>query len=288
MRKLFWLIVIALTTLTLATACDSGAAPAPVHKPLPQTAAGTGLRKIQDRGKLIVGTRADTPTFCYLNPKTNQMEGFDVAIAKEIANFVFGDPNKVEFKTITSAERIPLLKDGTIDLAIATMTINEDRVKEIDFSVVYYVAGQRILVPQASAIKGLGDLDNKKVGAAKSSTSAANLKKQTKAQVIEFDTWGAAAQAMGANQVDAVSTDDIILYGLQLTHPNTKVVGSQFSYEPYGIGIAKNSPDLLNAVNTVIKNLKSSGKWKTLWMNEVGGKIGVTLAPDPPGDEWKR
>lgn len=289
MRKSFWLISVALLALVLVTACDGGgAAPAPANKPLPQAAAGTGLRKAQDRGKLIVGMRADTPTFCYLNPKTNQMEGFDVAIAKEIASFVFGDPNKVEFKVITSAERIPLLKDGSIDLAISTMTINEDRVKEIDFSVVYYVAGQRILVPQASNVKGLSDLDNKKVGAAKSSTSAANLKKQPKIQVVEFDTWGAAAQAMIANQVDAVSTDDIILYGLQLTYPNTKVVGSQFSYEPYGIGIAKNSPDLLNAVNTVVKNLKSSGKWKTMWMNEVGSKIGVTIAPDPPGDEWKR
>lgn len=288
MRKLFLLIVIALTTLALVTACDSGAPAAPANKPLPQASAGTGLRKVQDRGKLIVGMRSDTPTFNYLNPKTNQMEGFDVAIAKEIASYIFADPTKLEFKIIVSADRIPRLKDGTIDLAISTMTINEDRLKEIDFSVVYYVAGQRILVPQVSTIKGLGDLDNKTVGAARGTTSLANLKRLTKAQVIEFDTWGAATQAMLANQVEAVSTDDVILYGLQLANPTTKVVGSQFSYEPYGIGIAKNSPELLNAVNTVIKNLKSSGKWKTIWLNEVGSKIGVTIAPDPPGDEWKR
>lgn len=278
-----------LVVLALVTACgDSGAPAAPASKPLPQAPAGTALRKVQDRGKLIVGTRSDTPTFCYLNPQTNQLEGFDIAVAKEIANYIFGDPSKVEFKIITSAARIPSLKEGTIDLAIATMTINEERLKEIDFSVVYYVAGQRILVPQASSIKGLTDLANKKVGAAKTSTSAANLKQLTKAQVIEFDTWGAAAQAMVAGQVDAVSTDDIILYGLQLANPNTKVVGSQFSYEPYGIGVAKNSPELLNAVNTVVQNLKSSGKWKTLWLTEVGNKVGVTIAPDPPADAWRR
>lgn len=285
MRKHVWIVWMMI--LGLVVACSS-ATPEPTKSALPQAPAGTGLRKVQDRGKLIVGTRSDTPTFCYLNPQTNQLEGFDLALAKEIAMYIFGDPSKVEFKIITSAQRIPQLKEGLIDLAIATMTINEERLKEVDFSIVYYVAGQRILVPQASTIKGLTDLENKKVGAARGTTSAVNLKQMTKAQVVEFDTWAAATQAMVAGQVDAVSTDDIILYGLQLANPGTKVVGSQFSYEPYGIGIAKNNPELLNAVNTVIKNLKASSKWKTLWLNEVGNKIGVTVAPEPPDDNWKR
>ncbi len=288
MYKQFCGLSLALLVLAFAGACSS-ATPTPVKpQPLPQAPAGSGLRKVQDRGKLIVGTRSDTPTFCYLNPQTNQLEGFDIALAKEIAGYIFGDPSKVEFKLITSAARIPSLKEGLIDLAIATMTINEDRLKEIDFSIVYYVAGQRLLVPQASTVKGLSDLENKKVGVARGTTSAENLRKQGKVQLVEFDNWSAAAQALVANQVDAVSTDDIILYGLQIANPNTKVVGSQFSYEPYGVGIAKNNPELLNAVNTVLRNLKTSGKWKTMWLNEVGNKIGVTIAPEPPGDEWKR
>jgi ABC-type amino acid transport substrate-binding protein len=283
MRKLVFVFVLAMTILV--TACASGNnAPAS----LPKAKEGTLLRKIQDRGTLVVGTRSDSPTFCYQNPQTKQMEGFDVAMAREIAAYIFGDPNKVEFKLIRSADRIPMVKDGTIDIAIATMTINEDRLKEVDFSVVYYVAGQRLLVPQNSTIKGLADVDGKKVGVAKGTTSAANMRKMSKAQVIEFDTWADAAKAMMNNQVDAVSTDDTILYGLQLANPGTKVVGSQFSYEPYGMALLKNEPDFLNAVNTVIKNVKSSGKWKTLWKTEVGDKVGITVAPEPPSDEWKK
>lgn len=281
------LIIITALLVLLATAC-AGSEGTPTPAGMPKAKEGTALRKIQDRGKLIVGTRSDTPTFCYLNPKTNTMEGFDVAIAREIASAILGDSTKVEFKLIKSADRIPLLKDGTIDLAIATMTINEDRLKEIDFSVVYYIAGQRLLVRQASTIKGLQDVDNKKVGTAKGSTPAANLKKVSKAQVVEFDDYNLAMQALLANQIEAVSTDDVILYGLQLANPDTKVVGSQFSYEPYGIGVAKNNPDLLNTVNTVVKNLKSSGKWKTFWQAEVGNKVGITVAPEPPADEWKK
>lgn len=281
------LLIIAALLILLATAC-SGSDATPTPAGMPKAKEGTWLRKIQDRGKLIVGTRSDTPTFCYLNPKTNTMEGFDVAVAREIASYIFGDSTKVEFKLIKSADRIPLIKDGTIDLAIATMTINEDRLKEIDFSVVYYVAGQRLLVQQASTIKGLQDVDNKKVGVVKGSTPAANLKKVSKAQVAEFDDYALATQALLANQIEAVSTDDVILYGLQLANPGTKVVGSQFSYEPYGIGIAKNNPELLNTVNTVVKNIKTSGKWKSMWKAEVGDRVGVTVAPEPPTDEWKK
>lgn len=284
MRKI---IIAAIVMLALfATGCES--TNSNVSAGLPKAKEGTLLRKIQDRGTLIVGTRTDSPTFCYQNPQTKQLEGFDIAMAREIAAYIFGDPNKVEFKTLTSAERIPLVKSGAVDLVIATMTITEDRLKEVDFSVVYYVAGQRLLVPQASSIKGLADVDGKKVGAVKGTTSAANLRKATKAQVVEFESWADAAKAMMNNQVDAVSTDDTILYGLQLANPGTKVVGSQFSYEPYGMAMLKNEPDFANAVNTVIKNLKASGKWKTIWQAEVGNKVGITVAPEPPGDEWKK
>ena len=284
MRKLILSGLMFVLVLVTITACTS----TPASKGLAQAPAGSLLRKIQDRGKLIVGTRSDTPTFCYLNPKTNQMEGFEVAVSREIAGYIFGDPNLVEFKLIKSADRLPMVKEGTIDFAIATMTINDDRVKEIDFSVVYYIAGQRLLVPQDSAVKGLQDVDNKKVGVIKGSTPGANLKKVSKAQVVEFDNYDDAMKALQGKQIDAVSTDDAILYGLQVNNAGTKVVGSQFSYEPYGIGLAKNSPELLNAVNTVVKNLKSSGKWKTMWTSEIGSKIGITIAPDAPADEWKR
>ncbi len=254
---------------------------------IPRAPDGTLLRKIQDRGKLIVGVKYDLPTFGYENPNTKLVEGFDPAIAREIAAYIFGDPSKVELKQAVSKDRIPFLKDGTVDVILSTMTINEDRLKEIDFSVVYFVAGQRLLVPKDSRISSVADIGDKKVGSAKGSTSATNLSKFTN-DVVPFDSYSEAAKAMLANQIDAVSTDDVILYGLALGIPGLRVVGAQFSYEPYGAGIAKDNPELLNVVNTVIKNLKSSGKWKELWKREIGDKVGIATIPDPPADEWRR
>lgn len=255
---------------------------------LPRASEGTLLRKIQDRGRLIVGVKYDQPTFGYLNPQTNQLEGFDVAIAREIAAYIFGDPNKIEFKPVASKDRIPYLKDGTVDVVLATFTITAERLKEVDFSIVYYVAGQRLLVLPDNNIRSIADLDGKKVGTGRGSTSADNLARLTTAQIVLFDTYSEALKAMLNGEVDAVSTDDSILYGLALLTPGVYVVGAQFSYEPLGAGVPKGQPELLNAINTAIKNLKTSGKWQKLWKTEIGNKLGLVTAADPPPDDWRR
>lgn len=285
MHKLFLgfstliIAMIALTACGGSSSTPQGIAPA---KP------GTLLRSIQDRGKLVVGVKFDVPTFGSLNTKTNQMEGFEPAIAREIAAYIFGDANKVEFKESVTATRQEELKKGTFDLIISTVTITEDRAKDIDFSVPYYQTGLRLLVPTASSIKTVTDLNGKKVGLAKGSAYTTWLKTNTKGTVVEFDTQAIAAQEMIKGVIDAVAANDAILYGVQLATPGTKVVGAPATSEYFGVGVAKNNPELLDAVNTVIKNLKSSGKWKTMWQTEVGTKIGVTLAPEPPGDDWKK
>lgn len=249
---------------------------------------GSLLRKIQDRGRLIVGVKYDLPTFGFRNLLTNAVDGFDPAIGREIAARIFGDPSKVEFKEAVSKDRIPFLVDGTVDVVLSTMTINDDRLKDIDFSVVYYLAGQRLLVRKESRITSVADLADKKVGSGKGSTSATNLNKFTLGELVLYNTYSEATNDLLAEKIDAVSTDDVILYGLALVNPAVNVVGAQFSYEPYGAGVAKNNPELLNEVNTVIRNLKTSGKWKQIWKKEIGDKVGILTIPDPPPDEWRR
>ena len=284
MRKLFMIIGVLTLVIVALTACSSGGA----SQALALAKPGSGLRKIQDRGKLIVGVKFDVPTFGMLNPKTNQVEGFEAAIAHEIAAYILGDANKIEFKESVTATRQEELKKGTFDLLVSTVTMTEDRIKDIDFSVPYYQTGLRLLVPNGSPIKSVSELTNKKVGLAKGSTYISWIKANTKGTPVEFDTQAIAAQEMLKGTIDAVAANDASLYGVQITTPGTKVVGSPTTSEYFGVGIAKNNPELMDAVNTVVKNLKSSGKWKTLWLTEVGSKISVTIAPDPPGDEWTR
>ncbi len=256
---------------------------------LPLAKAGTQLRKIQDRGQLIVGTKYDLVSFGYLNPKTNKVEGFDAEVAREIAEYIFGDRNKVEFGEAVTKDREANLKKGTFDVILATYIISEERLKEIDFSVVYYVGGPRLLVSKDSTIKSIADVDGKKVATSKGSVFIPVLAKLTNADLVAFDTQGEAVKELLKHNIDALVANDPILYGHALNNPGLlKVVGPQFTQEYYGAGVAKGNPEFLDLVNTVVRNLKSSGKWKTLWKTEVGDKLGIAMIPDPPADDWPK
>ena len=277
--------IVALTIIAgLLTACASPGA-APASKGLAKAADGTLLRKIQDRGKIVVGVKYDVPMFGLLNSATNKVEGFDADIAREIANYIFGRPDTVEFKEAISNNRIPFLKDSAVDIIVSTMTINAEREKEIDFSVVYYLAGQSLLAPQNSVITGVKDLAGKKVGTAKGSTSEKNIRAAApQADVRLFDGYSEAVAAMAAGQLDAVTTDDNILIGFQSKEPNKwKLVGGQFTKEPYGVGIAKGHPELVEVINKVIRDLKASGKWKEIYTKNIPAN-----PPDPPIDDWRK
>ena len=289
------------------TEAPKAAAPAPTeapkaasapakNEPLPKAKEGTVLRRIQDRGKVIIGVKYDVPLFGYLNPQTNKPEGFDVAMGKEIAKRIFGVDDagvdaKIEFKQAVSKDRIPFLQQDVADLVISTMTINADREKEIDFSNVYYLAGQSLLVPKDSAIKSFDDLDGKKVCTAKGSTSEQNLtsiagKKGKKVEAVLFDSYSEGVTAMLNKRCDAVTTDDIILMGFASQNKDLKLVGGQFTFEPYGIGIKKGSAEMVELANSVLAELKASGQWKAVFKREVGDKAGVD-APDLPKDNWR-
>lgn len=298
MKVLRSLGALVMTGALLAAACaPSAPAPQPpagsggntapaATKGIPKAKEGTSLRKMQDRGKLLAGVKYDVPTFGYLNPVTNKLEGFDVDMVKGIANYIFGDPEAVEFKQAVTKDRIPFLKENVVDIVASTMTITEERTKEIDFADTYYVAGQSLLVPANSAVTGIKDLAGKRVATAKGSTSETNIRaKAPGAEVVLFDTYSEAVQAMDTGRADAVTTDDIILYGYVKQTPNKyKVVGGQFTVEPYGIGVAQGNPELLQAVNEAIRGMIQSGEWGRIYEKNLPG----SKAPAPPPADWRK
>ena len=278
---------VVLFVVGLLAACNGAApvTPALPQKSLPTAAEGTLLRKIQDRGKIVVGVKYDVPMFGLFNSATHKVEGFDADIAQEIANYILGSPDAIEFKETISNNRIPFLKNGTVDVVVSTMTINAEREKEIDFSVVYYLAGQSLLVPQNSALTSVKDLAGKKVGTARGSTSEKNIRAAApQADVRLFDGYSEAVAAMAAGQLDAVTTDDNILIGFQAKEPTKwKLVSGQFTKEPYGVGLAKGHPELVEAVNKVIRDLKAGGKWREIYRKNIPAE-----PPDPPIDDWRK
>lgn len=240
---------------------------------------GSTMKKIQDRGRLIVGVSQDKYAIGFLNPLTNELEGFDIEMAKAMARAIFGNENKLQIVAVSSAERIPLIKAGKVDMVISTFTINAKRKEEINFSEVYYMSGQKILVHKDSAAKSIADMSGQRVCAPVGSTSAKNiLTANPAAKLVETIEFTDCLVLFQMRQVEAISTDDVILAGLAKQDPFAKVIGSGFTAEPYGIGMSKDQPDLVRFANGVLVQMKSDGTWKRIydkWFGSMG-------AAEPP------
>ncbi|UVI32716.1 transporter substrate-binding domain-containing protein [Paenibacillus spongiae] len=230
--------------------------------------------EIKARGKLVAGVKFDTKLFGLKDPGTGEVEGFDVDIAKAIAKKLLGDESKLELKEVTSKTRVPMLNNGEIDVIIATMTITEDRKKEVDFSDVYFKAGQSILVKKGSPIRSIDDVtkDTKVIGV-KGATSIKNIEEKVSGlKVQQYENYQEAFTALRAGKGEVLTTDNSILYGMMKQDPNYEVVGSTFTDEPYGIAIKKGEAGLVKLVNETLEEIKASGEYDKIYEKWIGEK----------------
>ena len=267
-----------------------GALPSPDNLP-----AGSTMAAIRDRGKLIVGVSGDTLLFGARNSLTNQIEGFDIDMLKEVAKAIFGPDGEshITYKVITYADRLPNLEagpdNGGVDIVAHTMTINCDRWLRIAFSSEYFDAGQRVLVKNGSGFKSIGDLNAAKatVCAPEGSTNIDLLRKNESGKfgdlvVLAKPDVTDCLVAMQQGQADGATGDDTVLAGLAAQDPNTEVVGEKFTSEPYGLGIAKDRIDFVRFVNGVIEAMRTDGRWKSIYAKWLVGVLSDAVIDPPP------
>jgi polar amino acid transport system substrate-binding protein len=254
-----------------ASTCDPKASSLRPFGP-PQLTPGSFMAKIRARGYLIAGVDQSTYHFGFLNPLTGQIEGFDIDMIRAVAQAIFGDPGKVQFKAISDAQRIPDVTDGTVDIVAHTMTITCDRLKDVDFSSVYFDAGQRVLVLKNSTATSLDDLHGQKVCATSGSDSVARIQAH-KAIAVQVPYWTDCLVQLQQGDVAAISTDDSILDGLAAQDPWTKIIGKPLSDEPYGLAISKQHPEFVRFVNAVLQQLRTNGQWAASYRRWIGTPV---------------
>jgi glutamate transport system substrate-binding protein len=249
-----------------------------------QFEAGTTMAELSEAGAITVGTKFDQPGFGLLNP-SGTPEGFDVEIAKIIAAELGIDAGKIEWVETVSANREPFIENGQVDIVVATYTINDARKERIDFAGPYYEAGQDIMVAKGNplAIEGPDDLAGKNVCSVEGSTPAENIRTSyPEAQLTLFDVYSKCADALTNGQVDAVTTDNVILTGLVAGNPDGfELVGNPFTKEPYGIGLAKGDQAFRDFINDTLEASYEDGTWASAW-DRTAGAISGTEAPEPP------
>lgn len=236
------------------------------------------LQDVKSRGTLVTGVKDSIPPFGFIDPSTRGIVGYDIDFAAAIAKAL---GVKLQTVPVTTATRIPELMQGKIDLIAATMTNTPDRAQQIDFSLTYFVTGQKVLVRKDGRIARVSDLKGKRVSSVRGSTSEQNIRRAVRGvRVISFNDYPNAFLALAQRKVVAMTTDEIILMDLQRRSPNPDdyvLIDEFISTEPYGLGVRKGEPAFLDEVNRVLLQMENSGEAAKIFDKWFGPKSETPL-----------
>jgi polar amino acid transport system substrate-binding protein len=212
--------------------------------------------------KIQVATDATWPPFEYVDDATKQIVGFDIDLMNAIAEKENLD---IEFVNVGWDPLLAGMAQGMYDAAISSITITEDRKKDMLFSDPYYAAGQIVVVQKSNTTVNSKDDLTGKVGAQLGTTGAMEVEKIATAQPKTYDEIGLAFQDLMNGQIEAVVCDNPVAVQYVVTNPDKlKIVGTVFTNEFYGIAVAKGKTDLLEKINDGIKKVLDEGIIKTL------------------------
>lgn len=226
----------------------------------------TTLADIQEKGVVVMATNAEFEPFEYMEGDT--VVGIDADIAAKIAEKM---GVKLEIMNMEFDSIIASVKSGKADFGAAGMTIDEKRLKSVDFSDTYFSASQVIIVNIGSEIKSAADLANKKIGVQAGTTGDKYCTEEVEgAEVSPFNKGADAVQALMAGKIDAVVIDDF---------PATKYVEKNadkivkleepLTNEEYAICVSKGNTEIVDAINEVLKELKDSGELDAIVSNYI-------------------
>ena len=223
------------------------------------------VQKIVKRGTLNVGVKQDVPNFGYYSAKTNTYEGMEVDLAKKIADEL---KVKVNYIPVTTQTREPLMDNGTIDLLIATYTINDERKASYAMSTPYYYDQIGFLVQTKSGYKKLSDLNGKTIGVSQGSSAKAAVEEYASANNLKFDyvqlgSYPELAVSLYAYRIDAFAGDKSILSGYE--SDKTKILDEGFKTQEYGIASSKSNQELIDYTNDLIAKWQKDGSLQKLY-----------------------
>ncbi|MGG7573733.1 glutamate ABC transporter substrate-binding protein [Streptomyces sirii] len=248
-----------------AATCTAGNAAESLR---PSSDEGAAVARIKDRGRLVVGVDQNTYRWGYRDPATGKLEGFDIDLARAIAEDILGPDPEVVFKAVPTDQRIRALQKRTVDMVVRTMTINCARKRQVAFSTSYFQAGQQVLAPKSSGIKAFDDsLRGKRVCTAAGSTGESELAEQRHgAEVLTVPSQLDCLVRLQLGQADAVVTDNALAAAQAAQDPKVELKGRPFTKESYGVAMNKDDTDLVRRVNRVLDDYRGEGSADSPWM----------------------
>ena len=236
------------------------------------TAYADQLADIRKKGEIVFGVLGTDEPNSFVDPKTREIVGYEVDIAKAIAQKIGVKP---VFKQIAVAARIPELQQGRVDVLAASLTHNKERESQIDFSLTTFVTGQKVLVKTSSGIADVPQLAGKKVLTVKGGTQEPNIRKAVpNVDVVTFETTQQAFLALQQGKGAGYVNDEASLVNdyakLGPAKKDYAILPTSISVEPLALGLRKNEPALKAVVDDTLRELESSGNAEKLFVKWYG------------------
>jgi glutamate/aspartate transport system substrate-binding protein len=234
------------------------------------------LDKVKASGTITIGHRDASIPFSYLDDK-QQPIGYSLDLCARVVDAVRAELKmpalKSAFQPVTSATRIPLLANGTIDIECGSTTNNAERQKQIGYTMTSFVTANRFISKKADNLKTLADLKGKTVVSTSGTTNIKQITELNAAQNLGINILAAKDHAESFLMVDtgravAFVMDDILLAGLAATHANPgqwQISADALSVEPYGIMVRKDDAAFKKVVDDAMKTLMKSGEVEKIY-----------------------
>ncbi|QGU01214.1 ABC transporter glutamine-binding protein GlnH precursor [Corynebacterium kalinowskii] len=222
---------------------------------------------IVTRGRIIVGVDQSHHLLSFRDPVSGELRGFEVDLAKQIAQDIFGSPDRVDFRFVDSADTVKALESGQVDIMLRSLSITRAAQDQVFFSIPYLSTGTRMLVLESSGLNSIEDLSGRTACALQDST-AGQLTRQhnPRANIMNTKTWSDCLVMLQQGNVDAIVAHDTILAGMAAQDPYLRIVGRSLSLENYGVAIATpgtrhDTTGLIRQVNSTIERIVADGTW---------------------------
>src|SRR5215210_6896523 len=207
-----------------------------------------------------IGVKCDFPPFGFIDVRGNN-DGYDVRVARRFAELAFGSKKKVSLTCVTTPSRIPTLMSSRVDIIISTLTWTQARSEQIDFSIPYYAATGRLLVPNSSTLR-IGSMGGKTVVTTRGALYATWLRNCFKSTtLLEVDSPALATAAVKDGRADAFMFDDAFVLGVATQDRDLKLTADKFLAIPWGIGIRKGETPMKRWVDAAIRHMKKKDEF---------------------------
>jgi polar amino acid transport system substrate-binding protein len=219
------------------------------------------LDEVKTRGKLIVGVSDTTPPFSFRRPNDSNQVGYDIDLVRGVAKRL---GVSLEMVAVSSAERIPMLQQGKLDFVATSMTRTATRLRDVDFSVIYFITPHAVIVKKSSGITSVKQLAGRKVSSASTSTAGENLKEVVPdVNLVYVKDYSIAFAMLKDGSVDAFPTDETVLRAIvqQDGKPGDYVFLPDFTKSRnVGFALKKDEPRFKDAVNRALLDIEVSGE----------------------------